>query len=227
LLALFISLGNWQWQRAGEKRAIMEAFETGAEAEHRPLDLSVRHWEDLRFQPVAFRGRYVADRQFLLDNQVRDGRVGYRVITPAVHEATGQWLLVERGWVPRAPEPGRLPDLGELPDTAQVIRGQVYVPFGEGYRIGGMDDGQHGWPRVIQYLDFETVGQRLGRPVVPITVRLDPDEPHGFHRDWRPVLPMGPERHLAYAVQWYGLALALVVIAAVLLIRRRNRSDDN
>lgn len=228
LLIAFVSLGNWQLQRAEEKRAILAEFERGAEAAHRPLDLSVRPWEALRFQPVEFHARYLPARQFLLDNQVRDGRVGYRVITPAIHEATGQLLLVERGWVPRESVPGRLPDVvSGLPAGRGLIRGQVYVPFGEGYRLGGMDDGTPGWPRVVQYLDFEAMGERLGREVAPITIRLDPDHPHGFHRDWRPVLPMGAERHLAYAVQWYGMALALVVIAVVLLIRRRSKSDDS
>jgi surfeit locus 1 family protein len=227
LLVLFISLGNWQWQRAGEKQAILEAFEQGTEAHHRPLDLSVRSWEDLRFQPVEFRGRYLPERQFLLDNQIRDGRVGYRVITPAVHDASGRLVLVERGWVPREAQPGQLPDVvSGLPAGRGVIRGQVYVPFGEGYRIGAMDDGRAGWPRVVQYMDFEAMGERLGGPVVPMTIRLDPDAPHGYHRDWRPVLPMGAERHMAYAVQWYAMALALVVIAAILVIRRRSKTDD-
>lgn len=227
LLVLFVSLGNWQWQRAGEKQAILEAFERGAKSDPAPLDLSGRDWEDRRFERVQFRARYLAERQFLLDNQIREGRLGYRVITPVVHDPSGRFLLVERGWVPRPARPGPLPDVADLPDGRVVIRGQIYVPFGEGYRIGGMDDGQTGWPRVVQYLDFDAMGARLGEPVVPLTIRLDPDEPHGYHRDWRPVLPMGAERHMAYAVQWYGMALALVVIAAVLVIRRRTRKDDN
>jgi surfeit locus 1 family protein len=85
-----------------------------------------------------------------------------------------------------------------------------------------MDDGQLGWPRVIQYLDFEVMGERLGRPVAPLTVRLDPDRALRIRaRQWAPVVPMGAERHLGYALQWFGLALALVVIVLVLLLRSR------
>ena len=51
-------------------------------------------------------------------------------------------------------------------------------------------------------------------------IRLDPDQPQGFRRDWRPVTEMGPATHVGYAVQWFGLALALVVIYVVVNIRR-------
>jgi surfeit locus 1 family protein len=226
LLALFLSLGNWQLQRADEKRTVLTDFEAAAEARHQPLDLSVDPLALLRFQPVAVTGRYLPERQFLLDNQVREGRVGYRVITPLV-DARGRTLLIERGWIPRSPERGMLPDVSEGMNADPVsIQGQVYVPFGEGFRLGDMDDAAS-WPRVIQYLDFEAMGARLERDVVPLTVRLDPDQPQGYLRDWRPVLPMGPERHLAYAVQWFGLALALVIIAIVMTYRRRSHGRSS
>lgn len=223
LLALFLSLGNWQLQRADEKRAVLADFEAAAAARHQPLDLSVEPMTLLRFRPVVVSGHYLPERQFLLDNQVREGRVGYRVITPLV-DGSGRTLLIERGWTPRTQERGTLPEVSEgLSAEPVAIRGHVYVPFGEGYRLGGMDDNAS-WPRVIQYLDFEAIGERLQRDVVPLTVRLDPDQPQGYLRDWRPVLPMGPERHLAYAAQWFGLALALVVIAIVLTFRRRHHA---
>jgi surfeit locus 1 family protein len=228
LLIALVWLGTWQLHKADEKREFLAEFERIAAAGHQPLDLSVRPWEALRFRPVEFHGRYLPERQFLLDNQVRNGRVGYQVITPAVHEGSGLVLLVERGWVPRESVPGRLPDVvSGLPATRGQVRGQVHVPFSEGYRLGDMDDGSPGWPRVVQYMDFDAMGERLGREVAPITIRLDPDLPHGFPRDWQLVFPMTAERHLAYAVQWYAMALALVVIAVVLTIRRRSRSDEN
>ncbi|AGA34658.1 Cytochrome oxidase biogenesis protein Surf1, facilitates heme A insertion [Thioalkalivibrio nitratireducens DSM 14787] len=221
LLALFLALGHWQLQRADEKRALLAAFEAAAGERYQPLDLSADPLETLRFQAVVVSGHYLREQQFLLDNQVREGRIGYRVITPLVHSGSGRAVLIERGWIPRSPERGMLPDVSEgLSADPVSIRGHVYVPFGEGYRLGAMDDAAT-WPRVIQYLDFEAMGERLQRDVVPLTVRLDPDQPSGYLRDWRPVLPMGPERHLAYAVQWFGLALALVIIALVLTRRRR------
>lgn len=226
LLAVFLSLGNWQLQRADEKKTVLAAFEAAAKGQHQPLDLSVEPMTLLRFQPVVVTGSYLPERQFLLDNQVRDGQVGYRVITPLA-DSSGRTLLIERGWVPRSPQRGKLPDVSEGLNADPVsIRGHVHVPFGQGFRLGGMDDAAS-WPRVIQYLDFEEMGARLQRDVVPLTVRLDPGQPQGYLRDWRPVLPMGPERHLAYAVQWFGLALTLAIIAIVMTYRRRLHGHSN
>jgi surfeit locus 1 family protein len=227
LLVLFLFLGNWQLQRADEKRAVLAGYEVAGRSEHQPLDLSVEPLESLRFRPVVLSGHYLPERQFLLDNQIRQGQAGYRVITPLVVGASGQTVLIERGWIPRSPERGTLPDVSEgLPGDAVSVRGHVYLPFGDGYRLGTMDVASDPWPRVIQYLDFGAIGGRLQRDIPPLTVRLDPKEPHGYLREWAPVLPMGPEGHLAYAVQWFGLALALVIIAAVMAYRRRFHGND-
>ena len=40
---------------------------------------------------------------------------------------------------------------------------------------------------------------------------LDKDQPGGFVREWNPVV-VGPERHVGYAVQWFALAAALVIL---------------
>jgi surfeit locus 1 family protein len=45
-------------------------------------------------------------------------------------------------------------------------------------------------------------------------ILLDPGEPDGFVRTWAPP-GFPPIRHLGYAVQWFGLALALLVIYVV------------
>lgn len=228
LLVLFLFLGNWQLQRADEKRAVLAGFEAAASARHQRLDLSVEPLESLRFRPVMLSGHYLPEQQFLLDNQVRQGQVGYRVITPLLDRDSGRTVLIERGWIPRGPERETLPDVtAGLAGDVVTIRGHVYLPFGEGYRLGAMDEAPGVWPRVIQYLDFAAIGERLQQDVPPLTVRLDPEEPLGYEREWRPVLPMGPERHLAYAVQWFGLALALVVIAMVMAYRRRMHGNHS
>ena len=51
-------------------------------------------------------------------------------------------------------------------------------------------------------------------------VLLDVDQPEGFLRDWRPP-GMPPDKHLAYAVQWFGLAATVFVTWVVLSFRTR------
>ena len=53
-------------------------------------------------------------------------------------------------------------------------------------------------------------------------VLLDPGEPDGYLRQWQPP-GFPPIRHIAYAVQWFSLAAALVVIYIVTNLRRAER----
>jgi len=50
-------------------------------------------------------------------------------------------------------------------------------------------------------------------------ILLDPKEPDGYARNWEaPGFP--PMRHIGYAVQWFALAAALLVIYIVTNVRR-------
>ncbi|HRO26599.1 MAG TPA: SURF1 family cytochrome oxidase biogenesis protein, partial [Luteimonas sp.] len=78
---------------------------------------------------------------------------------------------------------------------------------------------------VVTGLDAADLPAALGVGSLPPRVlKLDPDLPLGFDRDLD-VLPntLSPEKHLGYAVQWFGLALAVLVTALVLTFRRPRR----
>lgn len=72
-------------------------------------------------------------------------------------------------------------------------------------------------------LPAEGLARALGVQSLPDRVlRLDPSLPFGDERDLD-LLPntLPPQRHLGYAVQWFGLALTVLVVALVLEWRRR------
>ncbi len=52
---------------------------------------------------------------------------------------------------------------------------------------------------------------------------LDEGQPDGFVRDWRPP-GMTPEKHVGYAIQWFGLATTVAVTWLVLSFRPRKES---
>ncbi|MDE0244736.1 MAG: SURF1 family protein, partial [Gammaproteobacteria bacterium] len=79
-LAVFGSLGTWQLNRSAERRAVLDAFES-AEASLPVGGLaSVPAGGDNT--RVRLIGRYLADRQVLLDNMTHEGMRGYHVLTP-------------------------------------------------------------------------------------------------------------------------------------------------
>jgi surfeit locus 1 family protein len=58
-----------------------------------------------------------------------------------------------------------------------------------------------------------------------VLLRLDPRSAHGYLREWDTV-PFTPERHLAYALQWFGLSVVLLVIFVAAQLRRVDGVDD-
>src|SRR5437879_3712810 len=57
------------------------------------------------------------------------------------------------------------------------------------------------------------------RPRRPRILRLDPQAPFGYVRDWQPP-GLAPLRHLAYAIQWWSFATLALIVWAILSTRR-------
>ncbi len=76
---------------------------------------------------------------------------------------------------------------------------------------------------MVQYVAPGRVSRQLGYPVLEPTVRLAEDAPHGFPRDWSSPLPMGPERHMGYAVQWFVLGAAVLMIYLAVNLKKRGK----
>lgn len=223
-LALFpalIALGFWQLTRADEKRALVTDFSDGGVA---AVELERVLQDGLeraaRYQQVSVRGRYDPARQFLLDAMIVDGRTGYHVLTPLTLEGGAETVLVNRGWVPGGATRGDLPDIGVDPVT-RVITGRINTFAEPGVRLGEATAAGDSWPRVTLYPDRAAIASALGTAVLPRVILLDPASPAGYRRDWRPE-GIGPDRHIAYAVQWFALALALAIIYGVVNLKRRD-----
>lgn len=220
VIAAFVSLGWWQVGRGREKQAMIESFARGTQTSVELRD-DVTVDELPRYQHVRAEGRYDPSRQILLDNMPSQaGKPGYRVLTPFVREGSGKLLLVDRGWVPLGASREALPAV-TVTDEFRAVSGrldQLPVP---GVRVGEAGTpGDERWPRVLNFPRTADVEQVLGRPVESRIVLLDPAAPDGFERVWRPALGFGPERHLGYAIQWFALALAVLVIFLALSLRR-------
>jgi len=56
------------------------------------------------------------------------------------------------------------------------------------------------------------LSEKLGYALLPFQIELDKSMANGYKRDWKSRQLMPPEKHIAYAVQWFGLALTLTVL---------------
>lgn len=222
-LSILLGMGSWQMQRAKEKSDILEQFERQTTEQALPFNPSLEDYSELRYRRVSATGRYDVTRQFLLDNQIRNRQAGYSVLTP-FRVDSGDWVLVDRGWVTQGLTRQLLPRTGiQQPET--TLTGQVYVPFGRPFSLGSIDSGSGLWPRLIQYVEFSEISALLGYDLLPLIIRLDPQAADGYLREWTTV-PMTPAKHIGYAVQWFGMAFALLVVVTIASSRQQNRNDD-
>ena len=209
LLPLLLRLGFWQLQRADEKRHILAVYE--ARQLQSPLAAGQVNWagepETLTGLPVYLEGQYDNRRHFLLDNRVQGGVAGYEVLTP-VTDGQGQTWLVNRGWLPGFADRSKLPAV-DTPQGELRIVGNVYVPLGETLLLDeDIWSGQ--WPQVIQSVAMERAAASLSVELAPYEIRIADGEPGALQVNW-PAVNVSPAKHTGYAVQWFAMALALLL----------------
>ena len=230
VIALTISLGNWQLRRADEKAAMQAVRDTAIAAG--PIEFD-RSDDPDRFigRMLRIEGRFDNDRTIFIDNRTHDGIAGFHVVAPLRIAGTERVVMVMRGWA--AGDPGDRARVPELPggDGIRVIEGLVEPGIPAGMLLGDWVPGGPGeriWPRfeAAEYAAWS------GLTPYPWVVRQTSDSGDGLVRDW--VRPgAGIERHRAYALQWYSLAVLFAGLWAwygFLAPRRRRRvggSDED
>lgn len=229
MLAMAFSwLGFWQLERAEFKERLFSGYRQAAGAPARAaqtvadVDRMLAEAQ-VPFFAVRADGVYLDDRQFLLDNRVHEGRAGYEVLTPLIL-SDGGGLIVNRGWVPMGRSRQDLPEI-EAPSGPIEISGLLSRFPRPGLDIGPAVQGE-GWPKIANYPTPQELRSVLGRPVATGMLLLDSELPGGYRRDWEPRV-MGPMRHYGYAVQWFALALTVIVIWAVLGYRAVVRKEGD
>jgi surfeit locus 1 family protein len=218
LLVMLVSLGRWQLHRADEKRALFDAFAQGSDA---TLAIDLHTPPVPRYQHVEARGHYDESRQVLIDNMTdADGRAGYYVVTPFAL-AGGGWLLVNRGWVPLGASRAAPPAV-PVDAAPRIISGRAdHLPV-PGIRMGQPAPLRPPFPVVAAFPahgELERLIAEDSWSTAADLVLLDSDQADGYLRRWQ-VAGFPPLRHIAYAVQWFGLALALAIIYIVTNFKR-------
>ncbi|MFK7885731.1 MAG: SURF1 family protein [Gammaproteobacteria bacterium] len=217
LLALLLWLGTWQLGRADERRAQLASFDAVAE----PVAWRGRGTPPARYTRVQMRGRYDGTRQVLLEGLSRNGKPGLEVLTP-LRVVDGGVVMINRGWVPWQGE-RTSPPAPSVPAEEVLVTGRARAFAQPGMRLGeGNAATTSQWPRLAIYPSAQEISGWLGTPVAASLVLLDDAADHGFARAWRPD-EFPPSRHVGYAVQWYSMATALIIL---FLIASRRRAQE-
>lgn len=211
--AACVLLGMWQWDRGQERRADNQRLQRNLAAPVAEVSelMTVRRETPAaaEHRRVRVTGEYDPGRTLLVRLRPHEGRVGFFVLVPLVGD-DGTALLVNRGWIPPAPDGGASdvpqPPSGEVTVVARVRASEPASttgtpPAGQVSRIH--------LPTIARDLPYpvyrgygDLVSERPAPEKSP--ARVDPPEPS-----------VGP--NFAYAVQWWlfaGLALGAYVVLA-------------
>lgn len=216
----FTHLGFWQMQRAQQKQQMIEADLLFANKES-------SEWRSesklpLQYQRLHVVGNYLQSI-FLLDNQHQEHQFGFDVLSPLLLE-NGFVVLIDRGWVAGDNARKNFPVVS-TPTERLTVYGSVYYPDQKQWVLGPAVEKQSTHLTIIEKLDVKIVSQILQKKVYPFIIRLDKGDEHGFVRQWA-IVSMPPERHLAYAWQWFSMAIAVLIIFLALNLKKNEKTNN-
>ena len=226
LVPTLLALGLWQLDRAGQRRALHERMARAEAA----APVIVRSWEQLTDLPdwtrVRLRGQFLSEPHILLDNQLHRGQPGYHVFTPLQQGAESPVLLVNRGWVPTGLDRRFAPRLESAARGTTPLSGTLKpFPF-SGIRLRELPPERlaSGIYRVHS-LRREALQEQLGREIRLRILRLDAESPGGYLRAWAP-LRSPAARNVAYALQYFAMALVVLVVFIMLRVQARENPEE-
>ncbi len=162
---------------------------------------------------MSLSGHYLNEQSVFLIYQTFQDQLGYEVVTPFQLADIDQIVLVSRGWsgiTSYAELAAALPRI-EGPVTLQ---GQIFVPtLAQASQTNTRWDLP--WPLLIRYLNIAEIAPLFNVPVFPYVVRLAPQQPGVLLRHW-PVVLVDSGRNFSYALQWFSMALALILVSLLL-----------
>lgn len=216
VIALTLWLGNWQLNRAEEKRARQSLLE--ARMNDTPVRLTAAgpDAQSLLYRRVRAAGRWIAARQIYVDNRIHEGRAGFEVITPLELQPGPGVVLVNRGWIARTGEYPRAPKV-DVPAAPVEIAGIATRPPERFLELSPQTVAGDVW----QNLSIERFGKATGLAVLPVVVVLDTPSAGLVPVHERPDARI--EKHIEYAFTWFALAATTLALWLGLNLKKRER----
>jgi cytochrome oxidase assembly protein ShyY1 len=225
LVALGISLGNWQERRAAQKIALRDRI--ALRAAEPPVDLGPQPatLAPLEFRHVRVTGQFIPGWPIFLDNRPHQGRSGFYLLMPFKIAGSDLHVMVARGWLPVDPKDHyRVPAFG-TPAGQVTIEGIVTGNVGHIMQLGGPAALKPA--AIVQNLDLKQFALASGLASQPFFVQqTGPSQPgENLVRDW-PQPSTGIDTHKGYALQWYGLAAMAFLFYVITGFRSGTKPDD-
>ncbi len=213
-IALTVSLGNWQSQRAEEKSARGLELDVAASRSVLALPPSLVDAPAYAFARISARGEYSPKYTVLLDNKVLRGVAGYQVLTPLKIAGGDTYVLVNRGWVAAGVRRDALPQI-QTPSATEAVEGVAVIPSKNIVELDAKTEEGIVWQNLV----LARYAKWSGLKLQPIVLQQTSAAADGLVRVWdRP--DTGADKHRGYAFQWYALSITIFIAYVILSFKR-------
>jgi len=198
---VFVFLGIWQIERAANKEGLLQDFNSEQESPPTRLTSQSPNWSR-----VFVDGVFDSSRQILIDNQIHNGKVGYKIFTPFRFDEN-KIVLVDRGWIGQGQSRSDLPQLNILEKKSRII---ATVTSPEQGVLAGSELLTNEWPRVSQSKAVEVIALAFNEPILDIVLVLDPGSSQITEFIQIKPFAITPVKHYGYAMQWFTMSIVLL-----------------
>lgn len=216
---LTLWLGNWQLTRAETKRELQARYDRASVGAPIHVGNTLLDRDSVLYRKLEVKGVFDDAHTILLDNRVLDGVAGYHVLTPLQIEGSRLSILVNRGWIPVGRSREQVPH-PPVPGGPVSLEGMAVDPHSRFLELSPTSP----QGRVWQNLDFDRYAKYVKTGLQPVLLLQTSNIDDGLKRNW-PRPDTGVSMHVSYAIQWYSLAITLVVLWLVMNVKR-HRDDD-
>lgn len=203
LFPLLFYLGIWQIHRGDLKKHIQTVFSQRSLST--PINLNkINDLEsEKNYFPADVQGYFDNQHSFLLENQIYLHRVGYEILTPIKLNGGKKIILVNRGWVSQGKDRKQLPRIPKF-DNLINLHGLILFPS-KSFSFKSVDE--TAWPKRIQTINPEFLKKNNFQPYIIV---IKHKSAYSLIPNWQPIV-LPASRHYAYAFQWFGLSLTLII----------------
>ncbi len=219
-LVLLLGLGTWQVQRLSWKEGLIAQRNVALTAAPVPLPASLEAARPLEFHPVRADGEFLNDHELYLNQQSLTGDQGFQIVTP-FRLSDGTILMVNRGFVPTDHQAPATRAAGQIAGPTAVT-GLLRLPEPPGWFTPPNAPDKNSWFSIDLNGMATTAGVGSALPFY-IDASAAPN-PGGWPLGGQTITDL-PNDHLQYAITWFALAAALVVVY-IRFAQRRLRSAE-
>lgn len=225
-LAVLVGLGIWQLERREWKLGILERIDQRIHGESISLTEAKKLWvsdRDVEYYRVLLVGRFHNDQERYLYT-IFDGQAGWLVITP-LETGNGDVVLVNRGFVPEALKDPAARRAGQIEDQVELVGLARASERPTWFTPDNAPAANRWFWRDVPGLTA-SLPPDLAAKTAPFLVEAEAGPvPGGWPRGGVTRLAI-PNRHLEYALTWFGLAIVLLAVFFAYARHRRKETVE-